>query len=506
MQISTASQSSALALMSFVSATTQNRSGQTTTGQPGEGAAAADGSGRGRVHHQGPQEGSWRNVWRGRDWSAGRTGEEEGRLRARVERLSVALARMTAENPAAQGARFTAIVVTRGANGISIAIAGDRVSGVSTEAPAALPVAVAPPPAAPTAAHPAPPPAAPTAAHPAAPTAAPPPAASPAVHPAATAPAPAAPTPILVVSPAPAEGSDDALAIVAGEIDGVWTGGGNDAVALAGGLVTNINTGAGDDALAIAAQVVSGIHLDGPMLVAAVDTEAGTVVATLGGPGGNDALSVAAVLINDVMAGGGDDRLALAGKLVSNIDGGDGADQIAIAARVVTGVTGGAGDDVITVSAQAGIGGLAQAASWLNLPPLSDQALLVRARAGYADVDGGAGNDVIAVSIGSVLSVSGGEGDDLITATGGTLSLLYGAGDGNDTVALGEGSQVMLQLSEDAGPYALEFGEDSMTVVMADGSITFTGVTSAGMIGIKQGEGEIVLIAQSSGQVLDRAV
>lgn len=441
MQISTASPTSAVALLSVAPSSSQPGSSQPRSGD----GSATEGT-RGQTHDHGPREGRWR----GRDWSSGRTGAEDGRLRARVERLSVALARMTADTPAAQGARFTAIVVTRGANGISIAIAGERVSGVSTEASAVRPPV-------------------------------------------------AGPDPVT-------EGSDDALAIAAAAIDGVRTGGGNDSVALAGGVVTDIQMGAGDDALAIAGDVVSGIRLDGPMAVAAVDLGAGALVATLGGPGGNDALSVAAVLINDVLAGGGDDRLALAGKIVMQVDGGDGADRIAIAAKLVAGVTGGTGDDVIAVTAQVGAEGLAQAASWLAPVAVSDTALLARAQTGYADVDGGAGNDVIAVNIGSVLSVSGGTGDDLIAASGGTLSLLYGAGDGNDTVALGAGSQVMLQLSDDAGPYALEFGEDSMTVVMAEGSITFTGVTSAGMIGIRQGAGDITLIAQAQGQVLDRAV
>ena len=102
---------------------------------------------------------------------------------------------------------------------------------------------------------------------------------------------------------------------------------------------------------------------------------------------------------------------------------------------------------------------------------------------------------MISVRTATVLAVAGGTGDDTITAAGGTVSLVYGAGDGNDTVKVAAGAQVVLQIAEEAGPYTVEFGQDRMTVRMGEGSVTFSGI-GAGTVGIKQGGAGRALITR----------
>ena len=183
----------------------------------------------------------------------------------------------------------------------------------------------------------------------------------------------------------------------------------------------------------------------------------------------------------------------------------------------MTGIQGGDGNDSIAVDAGFGVAGLSNAASWFaaaTADPLvatngsasASVAATAQAGAAYADVDGGAGNDVISVRTRSVLAVAGGTGDDTINAVGGAISLVYGAGDGNDTVNVAEGAQVVLQLAPDTGSYSVEFGQDSMTVKLGSGSVTFKGI-GAGTIGIKQGDGGMALITQPSANVgLNRAL
>jgi hypothetical protein len=116
-----------------------------------------------------------------------------------------------------------------------------------------------------------------------------------------------------------------------------------------------------------------------------------------------------------------------------------------------------------------------------------------QARLLYADVSGGAGNDVITVASGGPIAISGGTGDDLMNLSGGTAVLMYGSGDGNDTVNLSSGAQVVLQLAPDAGDYSVEYTDQGTVVHMGDASVTFTG--AAGSIGIIGSDGALTLIA-----------
>jgi hypothetical protein len=412
--------------------------GSDGTAQTGQQAAAASVTGSGGHRHHDHDHGRVH----------GGEGNDESRLQGRLQRLSAMLQRLTEQNPDAQGASYAAIVL--GGHGVAVAMAA--------------------------------------------------------------------------TTSAAGETAGDTLVIQAQSISDVATSARNDQVSLQGTSVSGIYTGGGSDAVAIVASFVSGIHTDeaGPVAsppppppspspppaaaeptTTEIDTSgSGAVPVASAVPilAGNDALSIAAYLINDISTGGGNDALALSGRIVANVDAGAGDDAVAIRAQVVTGVTGGDGNDAIAVDAGVGVAGVSNAEAWFAQSALvatnGDVSASVGAAAkAYADVDGGAGNDVISVRTGSVLAVAGGTGDDTINAQGGTVSLIYGAGDGRDTVNVAAGAQVVLQIADDAGPYTVEFGQDSMTVKIGDGSVTFQGIGS-GTIGIKQGDGGMALISQ----------
>ena len=310
-----------------------------------------------------------------------------------------------------------------------------------------------------------------------------------------------------------------AVSAVGADVSGVTTGAGNDAVALTGITVAGIDTGAGSDALAILAGTVSGISTDGA-------DGSGT---------GNDAVAILAQAVSDVSTGGGADSVSVVADLVAGVDAGAGDDAVTVQAQVVAGISGGEGNDAITVSAGTGAAGFQVLAALFGLTGGGDGGS-VRASAGvsadgtsgasavasvsdaaaqakalYADVSGGAGNDVITVASGGPIAISGGTGDDVLNLSGGTAVLMYGAGDGNDTVNLSQGSQVVLQLSPDAGAYSVEFTDQGTVVHLGDSSVTFKG--ASGAIGIVGSDGTLNLVAPEAGaeasatpQTVDMAV
>ncbi len=476
MQIGTSFQTSALAVL-------RQAGGDDTTRR----AAQGRGSGERRHSHD-----------RVRDSGATDGGSAEARLQGRMQKLSAMLQRLTEGNPDAAGASFAAIVLggsgatavasTSGAGqaGDRLVIQADEISDVTTGS------------------------------------------------------------------------GNDTVQLQGGRVTGIYTGGGSDALAIVGTFVSGIHMGeagppppapppgpppapppappvvadtVAGDALAgvtlagvtlagetLAGETLAGETLAGVTLVGdtspgdtlAGGADGGSVVDTSGSAAaplvstapvvaGNDALSIAAYLINDISTGGGDDAVALVGRIVSNVDAGSGDDAVAISAQVVSGVTGGDGNDAIAADAGVGVAGVSNAEAWFAqaaaVAANGDAFAAVGAAAkAYADVDGGAGNDVISVGTRSVLAVAGGTGDDTINALDGTVSLVYGAGDGNDTVNVAAGAQVVLQIADDAGPYSVEFGAEGTTVRMGEGSVTFKGI-GAGTIGIKQGDGGMALIS-----------
>lgn len=411
-------------------------------------------------------------------------GGAEMRMQARLQRLAALLQRLTEQNPQAMGASYAAIVT--GGPGGALAVA-------------------------------------------------------------ATPSAPATPGDSLVIQAQTigdvATGAgDDRVSLTGASVQGVFTGGGSDAVTIVASYVFGIRTddlppappapapetAAEEGAETVVATPEAGVASDTPV-EAAEGAEAGPVpttgdlpepgaeIDTGGAPlapigaapvaGGNDALSIAAWLISDIATGGGDDALALSGRIVAGVDAGAGNDVMAVSARIATGLAGGEGDDVIAVEARAGIGGLTAAASWFaaaaeaaSEPEGTEGAVAAagaQAARAYADVDGGAGNDLITVRTASVLAVAGGTGDDRIEVGDGTVALVYGAGDGDDRVNVAEGAQVVLQLAPEAGAWSVEFGDEGMTVRLAEGSITFSGI-GAGTIGITTGDGTMTLVSGAS--------
>ena len=370
MQIGTSIQANALSLLRLLAA--------------GEGVAqGATGSVAGERGHHHNHRSHHDRVNRGE-------GGDEARLQGRLQRLSAMLQKLTELNPDARGASYAAIVI--GGRGGAVAVASTPAAGVP----------------------------------------------------------------------------GDTLVIQAQSIRDVTTGSGDDRVILQGTTVNGIYTGGGSDAVAIVASFVSGIHTDaaGPVPVTPpaapppepdvaaevpvaeaapmvplpvpeaeaapveVDTS-GSATGSVAAPvvAGNDALSVAAYLIRDIATGGGDDALALAGRVVADVDAGAGNDAVAIRAGVVTGVTGGEGDDAIAVDAKVGVAGVSNAAGWFAVAaePLVASTVGATAQVGqeaaraYADIDGGAGNDVISVRTASVLAVAGGTGNDTVNVAGGTV-------------------------------------------------------------------------------------
>jgi hypothetical protein len=83
--------------------------------------------------------------------------------------------------------------------------------------------------------------------------------------------------------------------------------------------------------------------------------------------------------------------------------------------------------------------------------------------------------------------------------------LIYGASDGNDVVNVAEGAQVVLQIAPEVDSYSVSFGDNSMTVTMGEGSVTFAGI-GAGTIGIKHGSGGMAVITQPGISALNMAV
>ncbi|MBD3786282.1 MAG: hypothetical protein IE922_04820 [Sphingomonadales bacterium] len=255
------------------------------------------------------------------------------------------------------------------------------------------------------------------------------------------------------------------------------TGAGADAVAISARAVVGVSTGDGADAVTISADWVESLYTD-------------SADRSRGGEGefvNADAVSVAGRHVSSIYTGGGNDAIAVTGGMVTSVLAGAGDDRVSIAAVVVSGIDGGAGDDVITVSAQTGLAG-----GGIGDPYTAPAADLIgrfaQAQSNIVDVSGGYGNDRIAVSVSEIIAIDGGQGDDQIALAGGTVNLRYAAGDGADRVSLAAGAEVLVQLDSRITSYAVERGEDSLTLRFGgDQSITFTGVGGAAAIGVVTG-------------------
>lgn len=270
---------------------------------------------------------------------------------------------------------------------------------------------------------------------------------------------------------------DDSVSIQARTVDSVYTGGGRDAVTVTADRIGGIRTGSEADAVVVVARQVDSISLDGR-----------ESIFTAYRPG-NDALAVAANFISQVHAGEGDDVLTLRGDVLQSVFGDEGQDVINVTAGLVEMISGGDGDDALVVDAEVGA---------TVLDNLMYMDMIADTKAGDpvvaatrwaimpADVDGGAGNDAIALRVGTALQARGGYGNDSFAITGiGTAALIFGAGEGHDTVTLDRASTAIVCIQGSKGRYEVEQGEDSLTIRMANGSaVTFMGLSTSGTIAV----------------------
>jgi hypothetical protein len=278
---------------------------------------------------------------------------------------------------------------------------------------------------------------------------------------------------------------------------------GDDRLAIAADRIAQIDTGGGADALTVQADRVDAITTDRADSRPDRDTDREAQ--------GNDALAIAARIVRSVEMGGGTDVLAAQTQMIF-ADLGAGNDAASITTDIALGVAGGAGDDVITLTASLGgsaarrltetADGTPIAASQAAATLYADTATrLAAAASNTADVDGGAGNDVIAVSGALMIGVAGGAGDDLIRVEGRTVALHYGLGDGDDVVAIGAGTDVLVQLAarpdggSDPRDTTITRDGDRLTLRFASGSITFTGVNGAGTIALARGFGAAEILS-----------
>jgi hypothetical protein len=265
----------------------------------------------------------------------------------------------------------------------------------------------------------------------------------------------------------------DQVTVDAGSVDDIYTAGGDDVVTIrSSGAVTAVSTGNDSDSLSITADIVDGVSLD--------------VM--------EDPAIMASGVIRD-----GDDIAELVGRLVSAVNGGGGNDQISVMASERGEASGGAGDDTLVVTAPRGgaDGGDGNDLLILDLGRGETEGDLFTG-SGFAagtapdhaafrtDVYGGAGDDVIRATIGTQLGIEGGAGDDNIRIANGRGALVWAAGDGNDTVQLGAGAEVVLRLEGITG-YSVERDATSLTLRLGSGSIRFDGLDQSGFVAVSLG-------------------
>jgi hypothetical protein len=212
--------------------------------------------------------------------------------------------------------------------------------------------------------------------------------------------------------------------------------------------------------------------------------------------------------VQGVSTGGGADAIAIVAGTVVGVNGGAGDDAMSVSANVVGGIYAGDGNDTVTIDAMVGRRDDMFDAQSLTRDPFTPTDLRQRMQlvTGLLDqVDGGAGNDAMSVSVAGTIGVRGGAGDDTIALQGGTVGLFYDIGDGKDTVSLAPGTEAVVQITG-ATDYTVERGQDSLTLRIGAGSITFAGLSQSGAIGVQLGAGRGIALLHHGQASLDRAV
>ncbi|MEI4485704.1 hypothetical protein V8J36_05840 [Frigidibacter sp. MR17.14] len=306
---------------------------------------------------------------------------------------------------------------------------------------------------------------------------------------------------------------DDALALRGGVVGGISTGAGNDAVALIASVLDGLDAGAGDDVLGIAAMVAGGITGGDGADVLQVTLGVGGSVMPAAPPPATDPAAEDPVTeepATDAPTGGVAAGDASSGEAAADADlaetganGTGSAQQVADrvpppAEGAETAATDDSAEPADPPADENPAPEPTPQPAFDRLAALAAQDAITRFRAllGTAiDVDGGAGNDRISVSAVLGATVAGGSGDDRISLSSGTFALHYGLGDGNDSVAVGAGTDVVLQLGDGAlDSYSITREGDSLRLDFAGGSVTFTGLATAGLIAVAQASGEPVIL------------
>lgn len=175
-------------------------------------------------------------------------------------------------------------------------------------------------------------------------------------------------------------------------------------------------------------------------------------VGVVRGDGGRDRLVVSGDRVRAVLGGEGADRIAVASGDASKVGGGGGSDRIQVVAGEVGVVKGARGNDRIAVAADR----VAQVSGGAG----EDRITVAALEAGA--IKGGKGDDAIKVTALSAI-VEGGAGDDAIRLNVEMAELRFDAGDGADTVRIGRGAHLLIDL----GP---GLSADSMRVEAVEGT------------------------------------
>ena len=291
-----------------------------------------------------------------------------------------------------------------------------------------------------------------------------------------------------------------------GHVQSLYLRGGDQAVSIRAYSVDNVYTSGGHDAITIEAESVDGIYTDRSKgFEHGVGENGETYSRVAEATSSNDAVSIKARRAGGIYTMGGNDAIAIQADIIKSVYAGEGRDSISLTGGIVSGIHGDEGDDTITVNAVIGrsatslfLGGLAPEHFQEYARPESAEARMRMATTNYSDIQGGDGNDTISVTVQEIISVNGGAGDDVISIGGGTVGLRTGLNSGHDTVKVGQGAELMIQI--DKGTYTVEHDGDDLIINHWGGSVRVVGYKAAAAISI--GENGSVRLEQENPTVL----
>lgn len=288
----------------------------------------------------------------------------------------------------------------------------------------------------------------------------------------------------------------DALSIVSGKTVRNVSSQNEASFAIRASTVKGVYTRGGNDAISIEADWVESVYTDRSSGLHAKKTKSGdTVLGWHSKTVSNDAVAIKAKRVSSVYTKGGNDAIAIETDLVKAVYAGEGSDSVAIRAGVVNGVYSGDGHD--TISVDAGIGGTAVTkfgATYIGISEVTSytraetaEERVKQARLGYAqraDINAGAGDDFISVTVEEALTIDGGTGNDTIAIGGGTVGMSVRFDSGHDTVQVARGAEFVLRVEEN-GPYTVKKDGNDLIVTHAGGSVTIKDYEQASAIAVR---------------------